>query len=211
MIHLLREHTNRPSKMLAALVALLTLGLVISAAQSFAEEEAAAEPEYSAPGTITFIGRNLLGKAKGTFHGWRVTKLDIDRGDPAAGEVVVEIDIESIDTGIGRRDNHLRSDDFFDIEKYPTATVRVHDVASKGESDRGLPLYSAKFSVRIRDVEKTIEGEFEVTSENPPTVEGGLELNRVDFGVGASHRGWNPMSVRETVPIRFFATLGQEQ
>ena len=113
----------------------------------------------------------------------------------------------SIDTGIGLRDKHLRSAGFFDSKKFPKARVRVHDAVLKGKSERGLPLYGAQFTVRIRDVEKTIEGEFELTGEDPPTVEGGLELNRLDFGVGGKHRGWNPMSVKENVPVRFTATL----
>jgi polyisoprenoid-binding protein YceI len=207
MIHVIPTKSKRHPLVAAALV--LLAALLLSGGQSLAEKEEAAEP--LSPGSITFVGRNMIGKAKGTFHEWRLTRANIDRENPAVGEVEIEIDIASIDTGIGRRDNHLRSDDFFDIEKFPKATVRVHDAVRKGKSERGLPLYGAQFTVRIRDVEKTLEGEFELTSEDPPTVEGGLELNRMDFGVGSKHSGWNPMSVKENIPVRFFATLSVEE
>jgi polyisoprenoid-binding protein YceI len=40
--------------------------------------------------------------------------------EPAATTVEVEIDVAGIYTGVDRRDNHLRSSDFFDVEKFPT-------------------------------------------------------------------------------------------
>lgn len=43
-----------------------------------------------------------------------------DPADPASASVEIEIDMAGIYTGVDRRDNHLRSADFFDVEKYPT-------------------------------------------------------------------------------------------
>lgn len=203
MNQLVRSKSKARVRATSALCLFTVLALL--AAPSFGQDdEASVSPP---PGSIEFVGRNMLGKANGIFHEWRVTHIDIDRENPAASEVQVEVDIASIDTGIGLRDRHLRSGDFFDVEAFPKATVRVHDAVSKGKSDRGLPLYDAQFTLRIRDTEKTIPGEFELTSEDPLTVEGNLVLNRTEFGVGGGQSSWNPMSVREDVPIHFVASL----
>lgn len=46
--------------------------------------------------------------------------IDFDPADPASASVEADIDVTGIYTGVDRRDNHLRSADFFDVEKYPS-------------------------------------------------------------------------------------------
>lgn len=162
---------------------------------------------HAAPGTLGFVASNAFSTAHGSFGAWRVVSAEVDPTRPSTGVVVVEVDVASIATGIARRDDHLRSADFFEVDKWPTARARVHDVRPDGQSERGNPRYRASFDVRIRDVEKTLEGSFELVSASPPAVEGELTLNRLDFGVGAPHSWWNPMSITEQVPVHFTATL----
>jgi polyisoprenoid-binding protein YceI len=152
----------------------------------------------------------MLMTANGTFHRWRFTRVDIDREHPERSVVEVEVDIASIDTGIERRDAHLRTADFFEVETWPTASVRITDASPDGESDAGTPRYRADFMIRIRDVEKTLPGTFEVVAEKPPRVEGELVLNRTDFGVGEPHRRWNPTSIREEIPVRFSVQIPED-
>ena len=55
-----------------------------------------------------------------------------DDSDPSRGGVEVEIDADSIDTRQAQRDAHLKSADFFDVEKFPKLTfksTRIHDVS----------------------------------------------------------------------------------
>lgn len=49
-------------------------------------------------------------------------RFDYDEADPSKNRVEVEIDVASIDTNHAERDKHLRSEDFFDVEKFPKAT-----------------------------------------------------------------------------------------
>jgi len=49
-------------------------------------------------------------------------EFSYDENDPSAANVVVNIDTSSIDTNHAERDKHLRSADFLDVGKYPTAT-----------------------------------------------------------------------------------------
>lgn len=168
------------------------------------------EEAGTAPGSLEFEGSNLMTTADGVFHRWHFSRLEVDRENPAASFVEVEVDVASLDTGIDRRDDHLRSDDFFDTEKFPKALVRVHSAARDGESEGGHPRYRAKFDIRIRDVERTLDGTFDVVSTTPPEVRGELVLNRAAFGVGKPHSRWNPMSVGNDILVRFSARLPLE-
>jgi polyisoprenoid-binding protein YceI len=58
---------------------------------------------------------------KGHFEGVSGT-IRLDDADPARASVVVEIDAASLNTREGRRDAHLRSADFLDVERHPTIT-----------------------------------------------------------------------------------------
>jgi polyisoprenoid-binding protein YceI len=72
---------------------------------------------------VSFSVRHLMvSKARGRFMSYDVTIVTGE--DPLASTVTATIDLASIVTGIEARDNHLRSADYFDIEKYPTMTYR---------------------------------------------------------------------------------------
>lgn len=50
--------------------------------------------------------------------------VNFDPADPAAMSVEVEVDVAGLYTGTERRDNHLKSPDFFDVEKFPAMTFK---------------------------------------------------------------------------------------
>ena len=177
------------------------------AAASIALAWAAFAGEDAPPGSITFEAENTFSTAHGKFEKWRITRALIDPAAPREGIVEVEVDVASLATGIERRDDHLRTADFFDVEKFPTARVRVHDAEPHGKSGRGNPRYRAKFDFELHGVKKTLDAEFEVTQTSPPTVEGGLTLNRTDFGIGDPYTWYIPGSIVEEVPVRFRAVL----
>jgi polyisoprenoid-binding protein YceI len=181
---------------------LLAIAIALGLAAS-----AAAGDEGAPPGSIEFQAENTFSTAHGKFEKWRVVRAVIDPAAPKQGEVVVEVDVASLETGIERRDNHLRTADFFDVEKFPIARVRVHDAEPDGKSERGNPRYRAKFDLDIHGVKKTVEGAFEVTRTSPPTVEGSLTLNRMDFRIGDPYTWYIPGSIQEQVPVTFHATL----
>src|SRR3954466_5623536 len=60
-------------------------------------------------------------------------QLRFDPANPSASSVDVDIDPASLDTGDTQRDAHLRSADFFDVEKYPAASFRSTKVEVAGE------------------------------------------------------------------------------
>ncbi|HEV2047021.1 MAG TPA: YceI family protein [Chthoniobacterales bacterium] len=82
--------------------------------------------------TIGFSVRQFLGTTHGKFTKFE-GKIDIDREHAEKSSVVAKIDVRSIDTGIVKRDNHLRSPEFFSVEKYPEMTFRSHSVKQTGQ------------------------------------------------------------------------------
>ncbi len=71
-----------------------------------------------------------------TVHGRFAIKdgtIELDPENVAQSSVVATIDVSSVDTGVGQRDAHLRSPDFFDTAKYPTATFKSTRVTQAGE------------------------------------------------------------------------------
>jgi polyisoprenoid-binding protein YceI len=80
---------------------------------------------------IAFQLRHLLGTARGEFHKFTGT-IDFDREHPERSTVTAAIQVASIDTKIAKRDQHLRSADFFDTAKFPEITFRSRAVKRTG-------------------------------------------------------------------------------
>ena len=69
----------------------------------------------------------VISKVRGRFTRWNA-KLQLDTANLARSAVEVDIEAASIDTGVADRDNHLRSPDFLDVQKYPVLTYRSRRV-----------------------------------------------------------------------------------
>ena len=179
-------------------IALLAVVVVPLAGQALADRDWVVPAESR----IEFVGTNFFSTAQGVFHRWRIVEGSVQPSRPSESFIKVEVDVASLDTGIQRRDDHLRTDDFFDVARFPTARVLVHQVRATREN-----VYRARFDIRIRDVEKSFEAEFELVRASPPTVAGQLNLKRTDFGVGSAPSRWNPMSVDDEVLVRFHVVL----
>ena len=172
--------------------------VVASAGFALAEATTGEAPEH-----ISFVAKTPLLDAHGHFGQWSFTKIEIDPENPGASYVELTIDVTSVDTGNDRRDAHLRREDFFDVERYPTAVVRVQDVSPDGTTEAGNPKYRATVLMTIRGIQKPVPGSFEITNLSPPTVRGSLVVNRLDFGIWKPKSRWNPMSIDETIPMQF--------
>ena len=75
----------------------------------------------------------MIAKVHGSF-GKLSGSLDYDPANPTAARVEATIDASSINTGEAQRDTHLKSADFFDVEKFPSLTFKSKKV-EKGGSD----------------------------------------------------------------------------
>ena len=82
---------------------------------------------------VGFVGRHFgLTKVRGRFTGVEGTVVVGD--DTAASTIDVAIDMASVSSGDQGRDDHLRSADFFDVERHPRATFHSGSVVASGSS-----------------------------------------------------------------------------
>lgn len=93
----------------------------------------AADWDFDRPHTqIKFKVKHLaVAYVWGQFHQYE-GKISYDPSKPMDTSVSVSIDVNSIDTGNETRDNHLRSEDFFYVEKYPKMTFVSKKVTVNG-------------------------------------------------------------------------------
>ncbi|HET9991205.1 MAG TPA: YceI family protein, partial [Kofleriaceae bacterium] len=83
--------------------------------------------------TAEFSVRHLMiTNVKGRFGALSGT-VDYDPEKPEASQIDVSIDATSIDTRDDKRDTHLRSPDFFDVEKFPALTFKSTSVKKGGD------------------------------------------------------------------------------
>jgi polyisoprenoid-binding protein YceI len=71
----------------------------------------------------------MVTTVRGQFRKFAVD-VDFDEENPERSSVVAHIDASSIDTGMEARDAHLRSADFFEVEKYPDLAFRSTAIAA---------------------------------------------------------------------------------
>lgn len=160
----------------ATLIALCAL----SAAAHAATETYLFDKSHSKVG---FQIRHWLTKVEGRFTEYD-GKILIDRDKPANSSVEITIQASSIDTGQERRDNHLRSADFFEVEKYPTITFKSSKVVPK-EKD----LYEVTGDLTMHGVTKTIvapvrhTGFLNLGKQEKAGFEITFPINRKDYGI----------------------------
>jgi polyisoprenoid-binding protein YceI len=85
----------------------------------------------SSGSTMGFSVRQFLGTTQGKFTKFS-GRIEVDRERPESSSVTAQIDVRSIDTRIKKRDDHLRSAEFFNVEKFPQITFKSRSVKRTG-------------------------------------------------------------------------------
>src|SRR5215813_13548048 len=168
------------------LIGVLFLGIV--AAQTGSSRPYPIDTNHSTVGFSVSI-MNGLSKVTGKFTDFAVT-LTNDEKDITKSSVSVVIKTASINTGIAARDNHLRSAEFFDAEKYPEITFQSSRIEKKGKQ------FIAVGTFTMHGVSKEISLPFTVTGPVKNAAGDKLSLgyaaritlNRRDFGINWEHK-----------------------
>lgn len=85
----------------------------------------------SSGSTIGFEVHQFLGTTHGKFTSFN-GRIEVDREHPENSSVTAQIAVRSIDTRIKKRDDHLRSAEFFNVEKFPYITFKSRSVKRTG-------------------------------------------------------------------------------
>ena len=107
------------------IAALVIAGCSVTAS---AKESYKFEPAGS---TIGFSVHQFLGTTRGKFASFS-GRIEVDRQRPENSSVTAQIEVRSIDTQIKKRDDHLRSAEFFNVEKFPWMTFKSRSVRRTG-------------------------------------------------------------------------------
>jgi polyisoprenoid-binding protein YceI len=76
----------------------------------------------------------MISNVKGSLKGISGTLLE-HATDSSLSSIEASVDVSTINTGEAERDSHLKSVDFFEVEKYPTMTFKSTKVVSRGEGE----------------------------------------------------------------------------
>ena len=142
---------------------------------------------------INFSVNHFFTPVHGQFDDYDI-ELTYDRENPANSSVRLRIDVTSVNTGNEKRDNHLRSPDFFEADTYPYITFVSESVQQVGEG-RLLVRGPLKIKGQVHDVELpvTILGVKDIPAEMREMLGGvteiasfaiALRLDRGDYNVG---------------------------
>jgi polyisoprenoid-binding protein YceI len=185
-------NTIRHGFMMKKIIALLT-GMAlfaVSYSQSYIPVNDSSKVEF----TIKNLGFNV----RGSFTGLQGT-IHFDAAHPEKSVFNVHIDAASVNTGNDTRDNHLRSDDYFDCKNYPRITFVSTKVSSGGKAGT----FFIEGTLTIKNISKPLSFPFTVIPTNGGYwMEGEFGLQRKPFTVGKTSTISDKLSVSLKVLAR---------
>jgi polyisoprenoid-binding protein YceI len=133
--------------------------------------------------TIGFVARHMMvSKVRGRFTDFTASIEIAD--EPLESSVVADVEMASIVTGDDTRDNHLRTNDFFDVENHPTMTLRSTGFERDGDE------YVMHTDLTIKGITKSVDFDLEFAGVGKDPWGGTragftatTTINRKDFGV----------------------------
>jgi polyisoprenoid-binding protein YceI len=130
------------------------------------------------------IKHMAISTVHGSFHGVS-GMVRFDPGDPTKWAVEATIDVSTVDTGVAARDNHLKSDAFFNVAKFPTMTFKSTGVSKAGDH------YNLNGMLTMHGVTKPVVLAMEAPSKEQVGMDKKVHrgftatttINRKDFGL----------------------------
>lgn len=126
----------------------------------------------------------MISSASGVFKTFDAT-VDAEKEDFSDAKINFEADVASIDSKNVQRDEHLKSEDFFNAEKFPKLTFVSKSISKKSDVE-----FELRGDLTIRDVTKEVDldVEYNGTVKDPwGQLKAGFEINgkisRNDFGL----------------------------
>lgn len=148
-------------------------------------------------GKLSFTAANDRYNAEGEFKKWYFEKVNINKKDIESLTATIAIDMASVSEKSDGLTQHLKADDFFDVEKFSAATIDITKVSKNADGT-----YMADMKLNMKGLSQDIKSNFEVTSMNPIHVKGTAKVNRNLFSIGSAK-----MSVPEMVEVTYDTDL----
>ena len=153
-------------------------------------------------GQLRFVGSKVTGSERCVFDSFS-GKIDLVDRNPLKSQVSIDIETKSVSCESKGLAEHLRTPDFFDVEKYPKATFVSDGVEKDGDK------YKLSGGFDFHGVKKSISFPTSIqVSERSITVKSEFSLNRRDFGVNYAGRA-NDL-IRDEVLLKFDLKLNKD-
>lgn len=153
-----------------------------TAPEAKSEPTESAEPVtyvFTDESKIEFVGSKVTGSHDGGFENFSGT-FEVEGDKPGQGPHTIEIETASVWTDTEKLTGHLKSPDFFDVEKYPTSTFTVNSV----EPAEGADMYSLSGELDLHGVKKTITFPAKIVMEDEKVLlDAEFSINRRDFEI----------------------------
>jgi polyisoprenoid-binding protein YceI len=192
-------------KTIVLLVLASVLALTAGCKQPDAVAVAASEPDH-----VVVLARHKPGKptdpVKVRFERFRVAKASFDPKTIEGGTATIELDLASLKSGDGERDDDLKSPNFIDVGKFATATIDIANVKKTADKT-----FSADATVGLRGVTKTYPVAFTVIAQTADSIQikGEHAFSRLDFTVGTDPASDPKQQVDTELTIQMVVTLKQ--
>lgn len=163
------------------------------------------EPNHSTIGFVVKIAKGVT-RVTGKFTDFAM-QMDYVDEDITKSSVTFTIQAQSINTGINQRDEHLRSADFFEVEKYPEISFKSTAIRKAGNG------FEMEGDFSMHGVTKHVVIPFELTgSERTPSASIRWSLNREDYGINYEHSSMKHFLSKEiAVEIDFWTRKSKIQ
>lgn len=131
---------------------------------------------------VHFVIKNIGINTGGDLSGLKGSII-FDAKKPAKASIDVTVAVSTIDTDNGKRDEHLKKEEYLDADKYPVIEIKSTSIVA----GKDLANFTFKGNVIIKGVTKAIEFPFTAVSKNGGALfTGEFEIDRNDFNVGSS-------------------------
>ena len=145
---------------------------------------------------VKFTVKNFGINTPGTFSGLKGT-IQFNPSTPSSASFNVSVDVNTVNTGIDMRDNHLKGEDYFNAEKYPTISF----VSTGVKADNNGYIVSGQLT--IKGISKPVSFPFTAVQQNGGMLfTGDFSINRKDFDVGG---GSAVLSNNVDISLKVFA------
>lgn len=136
---------------------------------------------------VYFSVDHIFSKVHGHFNEFK-TNVAFDPADLESSKFDFEIQVNSIDTNIGKRDKHLQSEDFFDAATFPLMTFKSEKISDLGN---GMYDVAGTLTIKEKDYDLTLPLKLEGVKEHPAKegtnvagFNGRVTIDRLAHGVG---------------------------
>ena len=188
--------------------AILFFSAILLSVSAIAQTTWVEDPMHSKLGfTVTHLG---IADVPGYFDDYEVT-ITSSKADFSDAVVELTANTKSINTQVEQRDNHLRSADFFDVEKYPAMTFKSTSIRrikdAKYELTGDLTIHGTTKQVKVDMLYRGTTANPNANGAPVAGIQITGTIKRSDFGIGP---GFPPPMISDEIRIKADGEFGQK-